>query len=142
MEYLQQLGAGMSDVRVISDDGSPHGPKSFVLWNPPLSHPPGKSKLQKAKTGPLDCTSVDDDRAAVRIRDWKYMSHTEQRARRPQTRCNYKLLFTWCLLLVIMYLCADVMPRSGMQSCTFNAMASSPARAASGQQGLHSTIDK
>lgn len=29
--------AGVQDVRVVSDDGSPHGPKCFVLWNPPLT---------------------------------------------------------------------------------------------------------
>jgi hypothetical protein len=27
-------------VHVVSQDGSPHGPKSFVLWNPPLTMPP------------------------------------------------------------------------------------------------------
>ena len=27
--------AGVEDVRVVSEDGSPHGPKTFVLWNPP-----------------------------------------------------------------------------------------------------------
>ncbi len=30
--------AGVQDVTVISEDGSPHGPKCFVLWNPPLTH--------------------------------------------------------------------------------------------------------
>ena len=29
---------GVQDVTVISEDGSPHGPKCFVLWNPPLTH--------------------------------------------------------------------------------------------------------
>lgn len=29
--------AGVEDVQVVSDDGSPHGPKCFVLWNPPLT---------------------------------------------------------------------------------------------------------
>ena len=24
-------------MEVISEDGSPHGPKCFVLWNPPLT---------------------------------------------------------------------------------------------------------
>lgn len=27
--------AGVEDVRVVSEDGSPHGPRTFVLWNPP-----------------------------------------------------------------------------------------------------------
>ena len=29
--------AGVEQVEVISEDGSPHGPKCFVLWNPPLT---------------------------------------------------------------------------------------------------------
>lgn len=28
---------GVEQVEVISEDGSPHGPKCFVLWNPPLT---------------------------------------------------------------------------------------------------------
>lgn len=30
---------GVSDVKVVSQDGSPHSPKTFVLWNPPLLKP-------------------------------------------------------------------------------------------------------
>ena len=26
---------------VVEEDGSPHGPKDFVLWNPPLLHQVG-----------------------------------------------------------------------------------------------------
>ena len=29
--------AGVEQVEVVSEDGSPHGPKCFVLWNPPLT---------------------------------------------------------------------------------------------------------
>lgn len=38
--------SGVSDVLVVSEDGSPHGPKCFVLWNPPLTHP-GKKGAQR-----------------------------------------------------------------------------------------------
>ena len=37
---MTQLGfavTGVEQVEVISEDGSPHGPKCFVLWNPPLT---------------------------------------------------------------------------------------------------------
>ena len=30
---------GVDHVHVVSEDGSPHGPKSFVLWNPPFAAP-------------------------------------------------------------------------------------------------------
>lgn len=29
-------------MHVVSEDGSPHGPKSFVLWNPPFVAPDRK----------------------------------------------------------------------------------------------------
>ena len=36
--YISSSGcAGVEQVEVISEDGSPHGPKCFVLWNPPLT---------------------------------------------------------------------------------------------------------
>ena len=38
--------AGVQDVNVVSDDGSPHGRKTFVLWNPPLT----ASQLAKANS--------------------------------------------------------------------------------------------
>lgn len=31
--------SGVEDVCVVSQDGSPHGPQRFVLWNPPLTAP-------------------------------------------------------------------------------------------------------
>ena len=31
--------AGVEHVHVVSEDGSPHGPKHFVLWNPPFAAP-------------------------------------------------------------------------------------------------------
>ena len=36
---LQALLAGVEDVVVVTEDGSPHGPQRFVLWNPPLTAP-------------------------------------------------------------------------------------------------------
>lgn len=33
---------GVDHVHVVSEDGSPHGPKSFVLWNPPFAAPDRK----------------------------------------------------------------------------------------------------
>lgn len=38
---------GVQDVVVVQEDGSPHGPKDFVLWNPPLM----KSKEEGAAGG-------------------------------------------------------------------------------------------
>jgi ATP-dependent helicase YprA (DUF1998 family) len=31
------LGLGPDQLLLIDEDGSPHGPKDFVLWNPPLT---------------------------------------------------------------------------------------------------------
>ena len=51
-------------MHVVSEDGSPHGPKSFVLWNPPFAAPDRKST-----------TSLN-------------MSHTEGRKRGGAKRCG------------------------------------------------------
>ena len=32
-----RLAAGVEEVTLVQQDGSPHGPRRFVLWNPPLS---------------------------------------------------------------------------------------------------------
>lgn len=32
------LDPGVQDVTLIDQDGSPHGPQRYVLWNPPLTH--------------------------------------------------------------------------------------------------------
>lgn len=32
-----QMLLGVQEVLLVSQDGSPHGPKDFVLWNPPLT---------------------------------------------------------------------------------------------------------
>lgn len=29
---------GVEEVTLIDQDGSPHGPQRYVLWNPPLTH--------------------------------------------------------------------------------------------------------
>jgi DEAD/DEAH box helicase domain-containing protein len=31
------LGLGHDQLLLVDEDGSPHGPKDFVLWNPPLT---------------------------------------------------------------------------------------------------------
>eukprot|EP00891_Asterochloris_glomerata_P009914 jgi/Astpho2/9914/e_gw1.00152.3.1_t len=46
--HVQEL-LGVRDVNVVSDDGSPHGRKTFVLWNPPLT----VSQLAKANSIPI-----------------------------------------------------------------------------------------
>ena len=59
--------AGVDNVHVVSEDGSPHGPKSFVLWNPPFATPDRKST-----------TGLN-------------MSHTEGRKRGGAKRCGLRL---------------------------------------------------
>jgi ATP-dependent helicase YprA (DUF1998 family) len=62
------------EVVVVDEDGSPHGPKTFVLWNPPLS------AGQKAAGGPQAPLA-----AAARGLDGRFnlkrLSHTEGRVR-------------------------------------------------------------
>ena len=41
---------------MVSEDGSPHGPKCFVLWNPPLTHMDAK-KVDLPPLG-LACVSA------------------------------------------------------------------------------------
>jgi len=48
-EHTQEL-IGATDVHVVDDDGSPHGKKSFVLWNPPLKY--DKRLLEKRRKQP------------------------------------------------------------------------------------------
>eukprot|EP00873_Tetraselmis_striata_P034434 jgi/Tetstr1/454698/TSEL_041584.t1 len=43
LSHAQEL-LGVAEVAVIKEDGSPQGPKSFVLWNPPLSAPAAVAK--------------------------------------------------------------------------------------------------
>ncbi len=59
--------AGVDNVHVVSEDGSPHGPKSFVLWNPPFAAPDRKST-----------TGLN-------------MSHTEGRKRGGAKRCGLRM---------------------------------------------------
>ena len=61
--------AGVENVHVVSEDGSPHGPKSFVLWNPPFATPDRKST-----------TGLN-------------MSHTEGRKRGGAKRCGLRMTF-------------------------------------------------
>ena len=60
--------AGVENVHVVSEDGSPHGPKSFVLWNPPFATPDSKST-----------TGLN-------------MSHTEGRKRGGAKRCSLRMI--------------------------------------------------
>ena len=59
--------AGVDNVHVVSEDGSPHGPKSYVLWNPPFAAPDRKST-----------TGLN-------------MSHTEGRKRGGAKRCGLRM---------------------------------------------------
>jgi len=65
---------------VVDEDGSPHGPKTFVLWNPPLS------AGQKAAGGPQAPLA-----AAARGPDGRFnlkrLSHTEGRVRARMNKC-------------------------------------------------------
>lgn len=56
--------AGVQDVTVVSEDGSPHGPQRFVLWNPPLTAP----------------------NRALAVANGKQMSRTEGRARKGERK--------------------------------------------------------
>ena len=48
---------------MVDDDGSPHGPKSFVLWNPPLTFVPSSKKVeQRWVLGPV---SLEEARAGT-----------------------------------------------------------------------------
>ncbi|BDA42593.1 probable ATP-dependent helicase hrq1 [Coccomyxa sp. Obi] len=64
-EHIQQL-LGVPNVHVVSEDGSPHGPKSFVMWNPPLSMPPPRPGQEQERL--------------------PRMSHTEGRTRQGNKR--------------------------------------------------------
>lgn len=58
-------------MQCIAEDGSPHGPKTFVLWNPPLVKP-----------------NAGDSAAN--------MSHTENRLRSRMTKCVQCLRLSGC----------------------------------------------
>ena len=38
-QHHAQVLIGVPHVHLVDEDGSPHGPKTFVMWNPPLSRP-------------------------------------------------------------------------------------------------------
>ena len=63
----QVMVSGVPSVHVVSEDGSPHGHKSFIMWNPPLSIPPPKPGQEKERQ--------------------PRMSHTEGRTRQGNKRC-------------------------------------------------------
>ena len=39
-QHHAQLLLGVPHVHLVDQDGSPHGPKTYVMWNPPLRNPP------------------------------------------------------------------------------------------------------
>ena len=67
---------GVADVEVVSDDGSPHGPKTFVLWNPSLLVPKGR----RSGGGGGDATVNP-------LLGMSMMSRTEARARKHFNKC-------------------------------------------------------
>ena len=60
--------AGVPEVEVVSEDGSPHGPKTFVLWNPPLLQP-GRRGSGKASNPLEGLHSMSRTEARVRMRN-------------------------------------------------------------------------
>ncbi|KAK9819572.1 hypothetical protein WJX81_002582 [Elliptochloris bilobata] len=74
---------GVPEVTVVSEDGSPHGPKTFVLWNPPLT----MGQSPKGALAPLAAVTSDG-----RF-NLKHMSHTEGRVRaRMNKRAKHEVL--------------------------------------------------
>lgn len=68
---------------VIDDDGSPHGPKTFVMWNPPLLKPPGRGKGKKGGRGSNPGSGNDRENP---LKGMPLMSRTESRARKQFTK--------------------------------------------------------
>ena len=66
---------GVDEVTLIDQDGSPHGPQRFVLWNPPLTH--FNAGLRAAN--PDGTTSIGQ------------MSRTEGRARKQERKWDLDL---------------------------------------------------
>ena len=62
---------------MVSEDGSPHGPKTFVLWNPPLT----MGKSLKGVLSPLSAVTAEGKF------NLKHMSHTEGRVRARMNKC-------------------------------------------------------
>ena len=62
---------------MVSEDGSPHGPKTFVLWNPPLT----MGQSLKGALAPLAAVTADGKF------NLKHMSHTEGRVRARMNKC-------------------------------------------------------
>lgn len=76
--------AGVDDVSVVSDDGSPHGPKTFVLWNPPLLQP-----FRRSASGGGGAPPAAESEAGGRanpLQGMSLMSRTESRARKRFTK--------------------------------------------------------
>lgn len=69
--------AGVPEVTVVSEDGSPHGPKTFVLWNPPLT----MGQSLKGALSPLSAVTAEGKF------NLKNMSHTEGRVRARMNKC-------------------------------------------------------
>lgn len=64
---------GVQAVHVVSDDGSPHGPRLFALWNPPLT-------VGKAGGAPLPAGAAKPPPRPG------FLSHTESRVRSLELR--------------------------------------------------------
>jgi len=72
--------AGVPDVQVVSEDGSPHGPKCFVLWNPPLTDPAAKRAANRTARA-----AAAGAKGGLLV-DFHHTSRTETRARHRVTR--------------------------------------------------------
>lgn len=70
----------MPEVTVVTEDGSPHGPKTFVLWNPPLT------QGRKARGAMTALAAAAGSTPA--LFDLRHMSHTEGRVRARMNKCG------------------------------------------------------
>lgn len=87
---------GVSDVEVVSQDGSPHGPKTFVLWNPPLLKPGRGGGGSGGGGNPLagmPLMSRTEARARLKFNKWGWGSFLIPA---PNTEGGGFELLCWC----------------------------------------------
>lgn len=70
---------GVEHVVCIDEDGSPHGPKDFVLWNPPLTFTEQQQQQKQGGQADDDNTQQQDGEEEDVLAKLKYMTRTEAR---------------------------------------------------------------